>query len=217
MLRAAPVLLLLALPLLAQEPRRVVIENEFVRVIDVTAQPGKTQPHDHKVNRVMVYLDAGEQRTSTEGGRAENIKWKAGQALWSPAVGTHTAEIRGSKPVRIIEVELKKPGAGKDPSKSDLDPVKILPKNYVVEIDNDQVRVVRVKAGPKETLKMHDHPTNRVAVLLTDQDFRITTSEGTVQNPKRKAGEVSWGTPVRHVEENLSDQRFEIIMIDLKL
>ena len=216
MLRVAPVLLL-ALPLLAQEPRRVVIDNEFVRVIDVTAQPGKTQPHDHKVNRVMVYLDAGEQQTQMEGGRAENVRWKAGQALWSPAVGMHTAEIRGSKPVRIIEVELKKPGAGKDPSKTDLDPVKILPKNYMVEIDNDQVRVVRVKAGPKETLKMHDHPTNRVAVLLTDQNFRITTSDGTVQNPKRKSGEVSWGTPVRHVEENLSDERFEIIMIDLKL
>lgn len=195
----------------------MVLDNEFVRVIDVTAKPGKTQPHEHKINRVMVYLDAGEQRTEVTGGRAETVKWKAGQALWSPMVGTHTAEIRGSKPVRIIEIELKQPGAGKDPSRSDLDPVKILPKNYKVEIDNDQVRVVRVKAGPKETLKMHDHPTNRVAVFLTDQDFRITTADGTVQNPKRKAGEVSWGTPVKHVEENMSNQPFEIIMVDVKL
>jgi hypothetical protein len=63
---------------------------------------------------------------------------------------------------------------------------------------------------------MHEHATNRVSVCLADQDFRITTSDGQVQTPKRKNGEASWGTPVTHKEENLSNKPFELIMIDLK-
>jgi hypothetical protein len=172
--------------------------------------------HEHKINRVMVYLSAGRQHFEWQGRQPSDLNWQAGQALWSPAGGMHTAEITSDQPVRIIEIELKKPGGGSNPGGPALDPVKIMPKNYRVEFENDQVRVVRVKVAPKETLRLHDHATNRVSVTLTDQDFRITAADGTVQNPRRKAGEVAWGTPVKHTEENLGDKPVEIVMVDLK-
>ncbi|HYO81268.1 MAG TPA: hypothetical protein VES20_07710 [Bryobacteraceae bacterium] len=198
-------------------PRPVPIDNEYVKVIDASAEPHrKTRIHDHKVNRVMVYLNSGSQRIEWQDGRTEEIRWNAGQPLWSPAGGMHTAEITSDTPVRILEIELKKAPGGGEPGSAALDPVKLLPRNYKVEFENDHVRVVRVKAAPRETLKLHEHATNRVAVMLTEQNFRITAADGTVQTPKRQAGEVSWGTPVRHVEENLSDRPFEIIMVDLK-
>lgn len=198
-------------------PRRVPLENDFVRVIDVTAQPGaKTRMHDHKINRVMVYLDAGRQSFEWQNGKPSDISWKAGEVLWSPAAGLHTALITSDQPIRIIEIELKKQGGGGAPGAAALDPVRLLPKNYRVEFENDQVRVVRVKAAPRETLPLHEHAVNRVSVTLTDQDFRITAADGTVQNPKRKAGEVAWGTPVKHSEENLRDRACEIIMVELK-
>jgi quercetin dioxygenase-like cupin family protein len=198
-------------------PARVTLENDFVKVIDVTAQPHeKTRMHEHKINRVMVYLNAGRQHFEWQKGKPSDLNWKAGQALWSPAAGMHIAEITSDQPVRIIEIELKKPGGGKNPGAPALDPVKVISKNYRVEFENDQVRVVRVKATPKETLPLHEHAVNRVSVLLTDQEFRITAADGTVQNPKRKAGEVAWGTPVKHTEENLSDKPFETIMVELK-
>lgn len=198
-------------------PVRAPLENEFVKVIDVTVQPQeKTRMHDHKVNRVMVYLNAGGQHFQWQKGRPSDLNWKAGQALWSPAAGMHVAEITSDQPVRIIEIELKKAGNGRNPGAPALDPVKVIQKNYRVEFENDQVRVVRVKAAPKETLPLHEHAVNRVSVLLTDQDFRITAADGTVQNAKRKAGEVAWGMPVKHTEENLSDKPFETIMVELK-
>jgi hypothetical protein len=198
-------------------PPRVPLENDFVKVIDVTSQPHqKTRMHEHKINRVMVYLNAGRQHFEWQNGKPSDLTWKAGQPLWSPAAGMHTAEITSDRPVRIIEIELKKPGGGKNPGATALDPVKVISKRYSVEFENDQVRVVRVKAGPKETLPLHEHIVNRVSVLLTDQDFRITSADGTVQNPKRKAGEVAWGTPAKHTEENLSDKPFETIMVELK-
>jgi quercetin dioxygenase-like cupin family protein len=198
-------------------PRSVPLENDFVKVIDVTSQPRqKTRMHEHKINRVMIYLNAGRQHFEWQDGKPSELKWQAGQALWSPAGGMHIAEITSDQPVRIIEIELKKPGGGNNPGKPALDPVKIMPKNYRVDFENDQVRVVRVKVAPKETLRQHEHATNRVSVTLTDQDFRITAADGTVQTPKRKAGEAAWGTPVKHSEENLGDKPVEIVMVELK-
>ena len=128
----------------------------------------------------------------------------------------HVATITSDKPVRIIEVELKKPGAGNSPSAPAKDPLKVAPKNYKKVFENDQVRVSRVHFEPGETVPMHEHATNRVTVMLADQDFRITTADGQVQTPKRKYGEVTWGVPVTHKEENLSSKPFDLIMIDLK-
>jgi len=204
-------------PLPAQSTSATPIENESVKVLDVMVQPGtKTRMHDHKVNRVMVYLDEGKQHFEWQDGKPTDLKWKAGEPLWSPAAGMHVATITSDKPVRIIEVELKKPGAGNSPSAPAKDPLKVAPKNYKKVFENDQVRVSRVHFEPGETVPMHEHATNRVTVMLADQDFRITTADGQVQTPKRKYGEVTWGVPVTHKEENLSSKPFDLIMIDLK-
>src|SRR4051794_5234345 len=59
------------------------LENDQVKVLDVTVQPHeKTRLHQHKVNRVMVYLDAGTQHFEYEGGKPADLHWKAGQAVW---------------------------------------------------------------------------------------------------------------------------------------
>jgi len=201
----------------AQSSSSTPIENDSVRVLDVTVQPHqKTKMHEHKVNRVMVYLDAGKQHFTWQDGHQSDLQWKAGEAVWSPAGGMHVAEIMSDKPVRILEVELKKPGAGKSPSGPAKDPLKVAPKNYYKLFENDQVRVTHVHFAPGESVPMHEHATNRVTVLLTDQDFRVTTADGQVQTPKKKAGEVTWGTPATHKEENLSKQPCDIVMIDLK-
>jgi quercetin dioxygenase-like cupin family protein len=192
------------------------IDNDQVRVLDVIVQPGeKTRLHEHKINRVMIYLDEGSQHFEYQGKGPSDLKWKAGQALWSPAAGMHVAEITSSKPVRIIEVELKKPKGGLQAS-GPLDPVKIDPKHYHVEFENDQVRVVRVKIGPGETVPKHEHKLNRVAVYLTDQDFRVTNADGKVETPHHKAGEVGFSGPTTHSELNQGKKPFEIVVIELK-
>lgn len=202
--------------LIAAEQVRTPIDNPQAKVLDVTVQPNeKTRPHEHRVNRVMVYLNAGTQHFEFPGGRSSDLTWKAGEPKWSPAAGTHVAEITSAKPVRIIEIELKQPGAGKSVT-GVLDPVKIDPKHYQVEFENDQVRVVRVRIGPGETAPLHEHRVNRVAVFLTEQNFRVTSADGKVDMPKRKAGEAVWGTPVKHEETNVGSSICEILMVELK-
>jgi len=113
-------------------------------------------------------------------------------------------------------VEVKKPG---DPAKtptSPLDPVKVASGNYHVEFENSQVRVVRVHMGPHQSVPLHQHMLNRVVVYLTDQNTRITPTDGNVENARHKAGEASWGGPTKHREENLKDTPFEAVVVELK-
>ncbi|MGH9659454.1 MAG: hypothetical protein ACRD96_12980, partial [Bryobacteraceae bacterium] len=132
---------LLSLNALALGQRPVPIDNEWVKVILVNSAPGrKTGLHEHAVNRVMIYLDPGSQRTAFESGRLENLNWKAGDALWSRGGGKHIAENLHASAYRIVEIELKKPGSGKLPALP-LDPLKADPKRYKLEFENPQVRV----------------------------------------------------------------------------
>jgi quercetin dioxygenase-like cupin family protein len=127
----------------------------------------------------------------------------------------HSPEVVSDNPFNIIEVELKQPGTGK-PIESKLDPIKVDPKHYKVEFENPQVRVIRAKVEPHGKTPMHEHSLNRITVFLTDQDFRVTDSHGKTDLVKHKAGDAAWGAPVTHTEENLSDQPFEVIAIELK-
>src|SRR5919204_4273818 len=57
------------------------------------------------------------------------------------------------------------------------DPTKVDPQHYSVEAENERVRVLRVKYGPREKSKMHSHPA-LVAVFLTTGRIRFTYSDG---------------------------------------
>jgi quercetin dioxygenase-like cupin family protein len=200
--------------LLAQTP--AAIDNDQARVVVAHDQPHKKgAPHQHKVNRVMIYLQAGKQEFVSDG-KKSTLSWKAGDVKWSPAGGIHTSEIISDSPVTMVEVEVKKPG---DPSKkvtTPLDPVKVDGKDYKVEFENDQVRVLRVKFGPHQGAPMHEHQLNRVVVYLTDQNTRLTSPEGKVETTAHKAGEYRWGGPTKHKEENLLDTPFEGIVVEFK-
>jgi uncharacterized RmlC-like cupin family protein len=212
------VLLTAALGLaLSAQSSNTVIENDQVKVLKVMVEPKhKTRLHEHKVNRVMIYLQPGKQTIAYQDGKNSELNWRAGEAKWSPASGMHIAEITSNQPVEIVEVELKKPAGSKSVPNTPLDPVKVDPKHYKVELDNEQVRVLRVHIGAGESTPVHEHSLNRVVTYLSDQKFRVTAADGKVENVTHKAGDVSWGSQAKHKEENLSDKAFEVVVVELK-
>jgi quercetin dioxygenase-like cupin family protein len=212
----SPFLLAMAGGLWGQGPQ-VPIENDHARVVKVVDQPhAKGQPHEHKLNRVMIYLTAGRQEITPQGGKTAVVEFQAGDMKWSPASGMHVSEITSDQPVTMVEVELKKPGGAARKVNSALDPVKIDPKNYKVEFENSQVRVLRVKIGAHQKVPLHEHLLNRVVVYLTDQNGTMTTPDGKTEAAQHKAGEVSWAGPAKHREENLRDGPFEVVVVELK-
>lgn len=95
------------------------------------------------------------------------------------------------------------------------DPVKVDANHYKVEFENDQVRVLRIKVGPKEKSVMHQHP-NAVAIFMTDVNGKFTFPDGKSEAVTSKAGEIRFTPAITHLPENAGDQPFEVILVELK-
>jgi quercetin dioxygenase-like cupin family protein len=95
------------------------------------------------------------------------------------------------------------------------DPVRVDSKHYQVEFEDERIRVVRVRYGPREKSVMHGHPS-LVGVCLTDQHSRFTYPDGRSEEVRAKAGQVLHFNAFQHLPENLSDQPMELVLIELK-
>ena len=95
------------------------------------------------------------------------------------------------------------------------DPVKVDPKHYKVEMENAQVRVLRITYGPHEKSVMHEHPAN-LAVFVTDANVKFTLPDGKTKEAKAKAGTTQWDGGGKHLPENMSDAPFEAVLVELK-
>ena len=84
---------------------RTIFENEFVRVLDYSDEPGEsTTPHVHP-NSVMVTLTDFQRRLSTDAGERD-VSLPANRAVWLPAQ-RHAGENIGTTPTHTILIELK--------------------------------------------------------------------------------------------------------------
>ena len=95
------------------------------------------------------------------------------------------------------------------------DPVQVDPKNWKVEFENDQVRVLRVKIDPHGKLGMHEHPAN-LLITLTDGHVKDVFPDGKTAEREFKAGQATWRPAVKHANENLTDKPTESILVELK-
>jgi hypothetical protein len=206
-------ILLLPLTLLAQRP--VPIENEWARVVVANSAPGpKGQLHKHELNRVMIYLDKATNSLEYQDGKSKVISASPGEVQFDPKGGMHTSQNTGAAPFRVVEVELKKEGGPVTYSKDDM--IKVGPKIYTVVLENNQVRVLRVKLAPHQKVPEHEHLLPRVTVAVTEVNQAITAPDGTKSGSKSNPGDVSFGGPTRHREENTLDKPVEYLIVEFK-
>lgn len=95
------------------------------------------------------------------------------------------------------------------------DPVKVAPKQCKVELENDQVRVLRWKTGPHEKTPMHEHPA-MVSISITGGHTRFTLADGTTRDVRVKPGQVTWSDPQKHSSESLDSKPTELLQVELK-
>ena len=95
------------------------------------------------------------------------------------------------------------------------DAVKVDPKNYKVEFENDQVRVLRITIEPGEKGVMHSHPEGMV-IFLSDAKGKFTFPDGKTEDRDFKKGFFSWVPATTHQGENVGDKPFELIQIEMK-
>ena len=89
------------------------------------------------------------------------------------------------------------------------------PEHYTVAFENDSVRVIRITYGPGEKSVMHEHNAG-VTIFITDTDVRFTFPDGTSEDLAGTAGTITWDDGSDHLPENLSDEPFEVIFVEIK-
>lgn len=89
------------------------------------------------------------------------------------------------------------------------------PAHYKVELENDEVRVLRINYGPGEESVMHKHPKG-VVVFLTDAKVDFTLPDGQTVPMTSKAGDVIWTEEDSHKPKNTAGEPLEAIQIEFK-
>ena len=86
-----------------------------------------------------------------------------------------------------------------------------------VRVDDPRVRVIVATEQPHKPSAMHEHGMNRVMIYLGDGAMKYTTKDGNVTIVKFKKGDVKWNPAEGpHTSENISDQPFQMVEIELK-
>lgn len=88
---------------------KVVLENARVRVKEAVFYPGDKSPgmHTHELPHVGVIIDGGTLVFKSPDGKSETMNLAAGGVGYRDANVTHEPINTGTKPVKVIEVELK--------------------------------------------------------------------------------------------------------------
>jgi hypothetical protein len=186
------------------------------------AEPGHNW-HNHKLNRVLIYFRTGGERLTYLDGSIEDLKWDPGTVNWSPAIGFHYSgplptprvDPRPSGPSGVI-VAIKKGGYPARVAGTALDPLKVAPKNFALIFENDQVRALRLKVGPHESVPMHEYTLSHLTVCMSDLNARITPAAGEAEVATHKTGDFNWSLASQQKIENLSDQPFETVILEMK-
>jgi quercetin dioxygenase-like cupin family protein len=98
-----------ALDPVAESPEMytVILENEFVQVIEYEIGPGQRDNwHTHPA-KVSYVVNPGQLRITTDTGESFDAEEIQGSARWLGEVGKHYGENTGTIPVRIVFVEVK--------------------------------------------------------------------------------------------------------------
>ena len=201
--------LLLATSLRAQTPSTAAALTEKLDTPQAHVYVATLLPHTpsrsangHATNRVLIYLDDGVMTRKVGTAAPQTIVFHRGDVLWRAASGAYVAENTSDRPIRILEVDLKG-GPSAPPPATQLDPTVVDAKHYKVELDNAQVRVLRVHYEAHDKGALHQHMLNRVVVYLNDQ-------------PGAKMDDVRVSGPGTHTEQNDGDTPANRIAVELK-
>jgi quercetin dioxygenase-like cupin family protein len=81
------------------------------------------------------------------------------------------------------------------------------------ELENSEVRVVRIRVAPHQRIPMHEVPPH-VAIWLTEAHLKITYPDGRTDVQRFSPGRVEWVTLGKHAGENVGSKAIEFIAVE---
>jgi quercetin dioxygenase-like cupin family protein len=202
-----------AVPVEQKPAHRLILQNDYVRMFDVTLPPGKaTLWHVHRHDGASVRLEDATIEDQPMGGTAETARPRRGEVTYgaTPVARTHRVTNVGDTNFHIIYIELlQAPGA--------VAPAASPATDSLVVLENDRIRALRRILAPGESSAFHTHVLKAVGVPVTDGRVEVVDQEGKAITVEVKAGAAAWVEPgTTHRLKNVGVGPLEFVDIELK-
>ncbi|MBZ5532131.1 MAG: hypothetical protein LAO20_11930 [Acidobacteriia bacterium] len=228
------VLLVSALAVCAQQPpveveitsepsHHQVLQNEYVRVFDVTVSPkATTLVHIHHSDYLFVTLGDADLINARTGASPAPLKLKDGETRFTPGNFSHAAINLSERPFHNLTIELLKPSTGvKNCTEACAMPVawcaaapgKVCP-TIERRISSDQWTVMFVTMPPAAAFDKHTHTKPHLVIAVSDLDLTQQVGEET-RHTKVPAGGYAWvPAGLTHTLVNSSTTTARYVAID---
>lgn len=207
---------------------KVEFENDKVRILRALYRPhDRLEMHSHPA-KAEVQITEGTLRIFMPDGKWRDDPGKAGEFFWLEPT-RHAVENTGSKPVELVEIEMKNANA---PSRSaaapphpaasqasEPVPVEQEPHHRWI-FENQYVRVLDVVLAPSESTLFHTHSHDSIAVRLTDSQVQEQPAHGewrpaSKMIPGESRSMEGTKRPYTHRVKNVGNTPFHVIDVEL--
>lgn len=217
-------------PQSAPTARRVLLQNDHVRVFDVTIKPGEKSAARPHPDHLLYLLADGKLKLLHADGTTTEFEGKAGKAVWVTA-DSHAAENIGAADFHALVVELtpaatsapaEKPAAKTKPASAAHkalppdDSATASPETTKLLFENEYLRVLENRVKPGGKISQHTHPWPHIAYGITTLQGRFVAPGGAAQLLTLPAGMAVWIGPVTHVIENVGQTESRTLNIEIK-
>ena len=201
--------------------QKVVLENDFVRVVELRIPPGVSEARHSHDRGVTIALSAYDnEMTDFPTGTVTRRHTRFGEVRWAEPV-THEARNTGTTEQRVLRVELKRaaPGdlSGSAKGRPDpLDSLVVCKDTQKLIFENQFARVIEERVPPGVAQPKHRH-AHGVLIPLADSDIESVDDPG--GQPARRHlqfGDAGWREPVVHAVRNVGTTELLNIRIELK-
>ena len=205
-------------PISAEPRHHLIIENEKVKVYDVTVAPhDQTLLHQHDHDYVFVTLGDSDIENRVLGKPPVELKLTDGATRFSKGPFAHVAVNKADTPFHNITIEILPTEATGDQQPALMYDAAGVTADLL--FDRPVVRGWSYTFQPGAGLPLHEHKTDHLVVLLTDAKMKNEVVGEPTAVTERKRGEVVWvpaQPSYKHALTNVGTTTVKFIEIELK-
>ena len=195
---------------------KVLLDNEDVKVLEVTFEPGQSDNmHDHYP--VTFYLlQGGKAQVTLPDGTVNEGEFPTGFTGHNTEKVRHQVKNIGETTIKILLVERKKSHPTSESKEKLILPEEVSPDVYQVILENDDVKVLNVTFAPGQGDNIHEHGVITYYGIKGGK-LQNTLADGSVKEMEVPDGFVGHGNNiVKHQMENVGDDTVKVIIVEHK-
>jgi len=195
---------------------KVLLDNEDVKVLEVTFEPGQSDNmHDHYP--VTFYLlQGGKAQVTLPDGTVNEGEFPTGFTGHNTEKVRHQVKNIGENTIKILLVERKKSHPTSESIEKLILPEEVSPDVYQVILENDDVKVLNVTFAPGQGDNIHEHGVITYYGIKGGK-LQNTLADGSVKEMEVPDGFVGHGNNiVKHQMENVGDDTVKVIIVEHK-